>query len=69
MICQYCGHETEPKSRWHERGDCPAVPAQELPKGYVWYAGQAFNVELLQRRGLLQCLSQADMKCHSTQLH
>ena len=24
MICPYCGQETEPKLRWHERGDCVA---------------------------------------------
>lgn len=23
MICPYCKVETEPGSRWHERGDCP----------------------------------------------
>ncbi len=26
MICTYCGQETEPHARWHERGDCPPTP-------------------------------------------
>lgn len=48
MICQYCGKETEPEYRWHEKGDCElhalarhlsADTSEEMDASYVQLAG------------------------------
>lgn len=46
MICKFCGLETEPASRWHERGDCHEA-IRTVGKREGW--SEAYIQELLDK--------------------